>query len=429
MNYSECEEYLCQLNTKGIKPGLEAMEALLKALGNPEDGLKIIHVAGTNGKGSTARFIFEILKAAGYRVGIYSSPAVFEEREIIAINGRNISKEDYVNLIDEIKNTNLSFTRFELETALAFLYFSRRQCDYAIIECGMGGALDATNVVKACEVAVFAAVGMDHMAYLGNSIEEIATNKAGIIKKGASVALNGGNEEAAKVIGDRAGELDCPVYLADSDNIDNIKFLKSETVFDYKQYKKLRLRKAGDYQLHNAITAIEVVTALRDKGAIVSDKAIVRGLYDTMMPGRFETISLKPHIVIDGAHNEPASRVLRKSILRSFSDKKIIFIMGVLKDKEYDKVIENTCDLAWQIITVPSPNKQRTLPSYELAKSVSGVNPNVTAADSVEEAVELSLMLADENTVIIAFGSLSYLGLLKRTVLNRKEIKRDRHGK
>ncbi|MCQ2520393.1 MAG: bifunctional folylpolyglutamate synthase/dihydrofolate synthase [Lachnospiraceae bacterium] len=428
--YTECEEYLCKLNSKGIKPGLQSIRDLLEALGNPEKETKIIHVAGTNGKGSVSKYIFEILRAQGYKVGLYSSPAVFEEREIIAVNGRNISKEDYVNLIDEIRelDSKLTFTRFELETAMAYLYFARKKCDYAVVECGMGGELDATNVTETTEVAVFAAIGMDHMSFLGNSLEEITRTKAGIIKPGCAVAVNGRNSETLDIIKACAKEKENSIFVANPDDICNLKFLKSGTVFDYKNYKKIKIKLLGDFQPDNAITAIEAVEALRKRGAKISERAVYQGLENAILQGRFEIISSKPIVIIDGAHNEPASRVLRKSIERYFIDKKLIYIIGVLKDKEYDKVIENTCDLAWQIITVPSPNKQRTLSSYELAKSVSRVNPNVTSADSVEEAVELALMMADENTAIIAFGSLSYLGLLKQTVLNRKEIKKDRHG-
>lgn len=421
MKYEECEEYLSELSTKGIKPGLDAIKELLRLLGNPQDDLKIIHIAGTNGKGSTGRFIFEILRAQGYKVGIYSSPAVFEEREIIRINGRNISKEDYVNYVERIKNTDASFTRFELETAMAYLYFKEKECDFAIIECGMGGGEDATNVMLKPEVSVFTSIGLDHMGFLGETVEEIAASKAGIIRKNSRVVVNFKNEAAANVIKKRAEELECLLFMADPDEIQNLKFSRNTVSFDFFDFKNIKLSMLGEYQPENAINAIGAVMALRDADYTISDKAVYEGLHNAIIPGRFEIISKKPLIVIDGAHNEPASLRLRKSIKRYFTDRKLIFIMGVLKDKEYDKVIENTCDLAWQVITVTSPMRNRALPAIDLAKSVSRVNGNVTAADSVEEALELALMLSDEETVIVAFGSLSYLGILKKAVERRKK--------
>ena len=193
MNPNETAQYLESLNNNGIRPGLTGISELMKALSNPERELKFIHIAGTNGKGSTALFIAEILKASGFRTGLYRSPAVFKEREIISVNGRNISEKDYVNLIERIKDTGLSFTRFELETALALLYFKEKNCDIVVLECGMGGELDATNVVENTLVSVFTAIGMDHMKYLGGSLSEIAATKAGIIKPGASVVVSYSN--------------------------------------------------------------------------------------------------------------------------------------------------------------------------------------------------------------------------------------------
>lgn len=428
MNYTQCEEYLEQLNTKGIRPGLDSINALLDYLNNPQDDLKIIHIAGTNGKGSTGCFIVNILKAQGYKVGHFSSPAVFEEREIITVNGRNISQKDYVNLINMCAESELPFTRFELETAMAYTYFRDKKCDFAVIECGMGGLLDATNVSKENEVSVFTSIGMDHMQYLGDTPEKIAGNKAGIIKKGGSTVICDIDPAITKVLTREAEVKENEVYKANPENIISVKYHKDSSVFNYKEYKKLEISMAGTFQPLNAATAIETIYALRDRGVKISDKAVIGGLHNAIIPGRFEKILSKPTFIIDGAHNEPASRKLRSTIESLYKDKKLLFIIGVLKDKEYDKVIENTCDLAWQIITVTSPNRARALPAYELAKTVSKVNNNVTSADSVEEAVELSLMLADKDTVIIAFGSLSYLNKVRETVNNRKDIKKDWHN-
>ncbi len=427
MNYNECEEYLCQLNTKGMKPGLDAIKTLLSKLGDPQDDLCVIHVAGTNGKGSTASFIASVLKEAGFKVGVYSSPAVFEEREIIRIGKRNISKEDYVNLINEIKDTGLEFTRFELETAMALLYFKRKECDYAIIECGMGGRDDATNVFKTNVLSVFAAIGMDHMAYLGDTVNKIATNKAGIIKPGGRCVVNGTSKDALDAIKTVAEEKKNPLYVYDPDELKKVKLSLTGASFDYKELKNVKISLLGTYQPDNAATAIEACFALKDAGVKISDKNIYNGLHNTTEPGRFEIISKKPLTVIDGAHNEPASQRLRESIQKYFPDRKLIFIIGVLKDKEYDKVIENTCDLCEHVITVTAHNKTRALSALDLALSVKKVNPTVTTADSVDEAVELAYMLSDKDSAVIAFGSLSYLFQVKKAVDKYKDKVKEWH--
>ncbi len=430
MNYEETLIYLQNLNiAKGIRPGLSRVRDLCSAMGSPEQELKFIHVAGTNGKGSVSGYILEILKAAGLKVGLYRSPAVFDEREIISINGRNISKKDYVNLIERISATNLPYTRFEIETVSAFLYFKEKECDLVVLECGMGGELDATNVVNNTLVAVFTAIGMDHMSYLGNSLTQIAATKGGIIKPGCEVVADGSNKkEVLDELCKRAGACGAGFYVSEPDKIKKLSMKSSGTTFDYKELKAVKLSVLGKNQSENAALAIEAVKALERKNIAIKSSSYLKGLEKMTLPGRFEIISAKPIFVIDGAHNEPASARLRENLEYYFSKKKIIFIMCVLKDKEYDKVIENTADLAWQIITVTSPNRGRGLAALDLANAVSEYNPNVTASDSIEEAVELALMLADKDTAVISFGSLSHLKQVKKVVENKNDIKKDWHG-
>ena len=420
MTKRECDEYLEQLNSKGIVPGLDAMNALLDRLCRPEKHLKIIHIAGTNGKGSTGTFIASVLKESGYKAGHYSSPAVFEEREIIKVNGRNISEKDYVNLIEEIKNTDLSFTRFELETALALLYFYQKGCEYAVIECGLGGREDATNAMSDTLVSVFCQIGMDHMQYLGNSLKDIASNKAGIIRENGHAVYIKSNKESDDAIETIAAARHANVKAVEPGEVKNALYTLNETVFDLNEYKALRLSMAGEYQPLNAALAIGVVRELIVLGAKISEKQMRAGLFKASLSGRFEVICQKPLFVIDGAHNEPASKVLAKNIIQYFGNRRLIFIIGVLKDKEYDKVIRNTCDLAWQVITVTSPNRQRALPAMELAEAVREVNLNVTAADSIPEAVETALLMAAKDDVIVAFGSLSYLSKIKEFIKEGK---------
>ena len=423
MKFEEALELAEGLSKHGIKPGLLAISELLETLGNPEKNLKFIHIAGTNGKGSTGAFIASILVKAGYKVGVYSSPKVFDEKEIIRVNGRNITKESYVNLTQKIFETGKEFTRFEFETAMALLYFKEKNCDLVVWECGMGGKEDATNVVNNTEVAVFTAIGMDHMAYLGKNVSEISANKAGIIKPGASVVINGINPEVTDELCKHTDSSN-KVYITDTNEITHKKLILSGSSFSYKNFSDLHICLLGENQLENAVVAIETIFALRERKYVIPDKCIRNGLHNTTEHGRFEVIPGKPVFVLDGAHNEPASKRLRENILKYFSKKKIIYILSVLKDKEYDKLIENTCDLAWQVITATSPNRQRALPAFELASAVSLVNPNVSCADGIEEAVELAKMMSDSNTVVIVFGSLSHLNKAKQAIDKDVDVKR-----
>jgi dihydrofolate synthase/folylpolyglutamate synthase len=336
------------------------------------------------------------------------------------VNGRNISEKDYVNLIEEIKNTDLSFTRFELETALALLYFYQKGCEYAVIECGLGGREDATNAMSDTLVSVFCQIGMDHMQYLGNSLKDIASNKAGIIRENGRAVYRKSNKESDDAIETIAAARHANVKAVEPVEVKNALYTLNETVFDLNEYKAVKLSMAGEYQPLNAALAIGVVRELNALGAKISEKQMRAGLFKASLPGRFEVICKKPLFVIDGAHNEPASKVLAKNIMRYFGNRRLIFIIGVLKDKEYDKVIRNTCDLAWQVITVTSPNRQRALPAMELAEAVREVNPDVTAADSIPEAVETALLMASKDDVIIAFGSLSYLSKIKEFIKEGK---------
>jgi len=426
MKYEEALETLSELNKRGIHPGLEGIRKLLEALCNPEAGLKVIHVVGTNGKGSTALFISEMLKAAGYKCGLYSSPAVFDEREIIKVNGRPISKADYVNLVEEVCTANtFGCTRFEVETAMAFKYFKDKGCDIAVVEAGMGGLMDATNVVTDTVAAVITPIGMDHRDYLGETVTEIATQKAGVIKKGCKVISAAQMPEAAEVIRTRVSECGSEYVESDGKLAEKVKLGLNKTTFAYKGMTGLEISLLGNYQVENVCLAVDVALALS-----LPEKAIRKGLAGAKESGRFERICDKPLFYIDGAHNEPASVRLRECIKTYFTKKKIIYIMGMLRDKDIKSVIANTADLAECIFTVATPNAARTLSSYELAEAVREFNPMVTSLDSIEEAVEMATMMAlsDKNTVILAFGSLSHLKRVKDAVSNIMNFKSDYHG-
>lgn len=442
MTYRETMEYVEELKQYGSVPGLENIRNLCAKLGNPENSLSFVHIAGTNGKGSVLAFISEILKVAGYRTGRYLSPTLFEYRERIQINGRPIGKKELCRQMSRIKELCRELTAegkphptaFEIETAIAFQYFKEQKCEIVVLEAGLGGLLDATNVVSNTLAAVFTSISYDHMGVLGNTLKEIAENKAGIMKPGARVVAVKGEPEVTEALQKRAEELKLPFLLADPGEASNIKRTLGKQTFSYKTYKNLTITLLGSYQVDNAILALETVEALKEKGFSIPEKAVYKGLADTLWQGRFQILSRKPLFIADGAHNRDGARRLGETVGFYFTNRRILYIIGILRDKEQDEILKATCPYADQILTVPTRG-ERGLSSYELACMAKEYHHNVTALDSVEEAVEMAYLLADKDTVVIAFGSLSYLGDLIKMVekitsgKNRNEIGRDSHGK
>ncbi len=438
MKYQEAMEYIDSCASYGIVPGLDSIAELLERLGNPQKDLKFIHIAGTNGKGSTLGFISTILTENGYKVGRYVSPTIFEYRERFQIQGKPVSKAEVGRLMGMVavhadameKEGYVHPTPFEIETAMAFVLFAEKVCDFVVLETGMGGTLDATNVIENTLVSVITSISKDHMGYLGGTIEEIASHKAGIIKKNAIVVSASQEENVKKVLESAAKEKQAfKIVFPDEKEIKNVKYGLQKTVFSYKDMKNLEISLLGTYQVKNAILAWEVIHCLKEMGYAIKEDKIRKAFLETRWPARFQIIDSKPMFLVDGAHNAAAAMELRKSIQFYFTNKRIIYIIGVFRDKEYEQVIEQTCDLAEHVITVAKKGSNRALPTLELAQAVAKVNPMVTASDSVEEAVELSYLLADKNTIIIAFGSLAYLGDCIDTVEHRKEMGKDTHGK
>ncbi len=422
MNERQVMEYMEQVSAYGIVPGLDSIRELCRELGDPQKELRFVHIAGTNGKGSVSAFLAEILKCAGYRVGRYLSPTLFQYRERIQVNGSCITKAALGRGVERIKGIcdgmvarGLSHpTPFEIETALGFLYFREKACDVVVLETGMGGLLDATNIVENTLAAVLTSVSMDHMQFLGDTPEKIAFQKAGIIKRGCRVVSAVQRKEVMEVIRAGAEAMGCPLQAVKPEMLSHVRYGLEKQSFDYGGLKKLELSLAGKYQIENAALAVETVEALGEQGLSVSEEALRLGLSRTQWPGRFTLIGKKPYFIVDGAHNEDAAVRLAESLEFYFTNKRVIYIMGVLKDKEYEKIIASTHALADQIITVTPPGNSRALPAYELARAVAEVHCDVTAADSLEEAVEMSRLLAGKEDVIVAFGSLSFLGRLMK---------------
>ena len=425
MTEKECLDFMDELKKSGIVPGLGSIKELCRRLGNPQDAFPCIHIAGTNGKGSVLAYLSTVYKTAGYRVGAFSSPAVFNPRETIRVDGKNMTKKAYTEGLEKIKEAVETIkedglpapTAFEAEVALAFLYFADKKCDIVLLEAGMGGREDATNLITRTLAAVLMPIGMDHMQFLGGTLDKIAYQKAGIIKKGCVAVSAVQQEEAAAEIRKEAEKQGCSCIFATVP--EKIKYGLKKQKFTYRDafgtlHKDMEITIPGVCQAENAAVAIEVVEALNRQNAfVVSAENLRRGLLETSWPGRFEVLREKPYFVIDGAHNEPAAKKLVQSVSAYFSNKRIIYIMGMLKDKEYEKVAEITYPYADQIITVTPPENKRALSAMDLAAAVSAYHPRVTTAGSVEEAVEMAYLLAGKEDVILCFGSLSFLGKVR----------------
>lgn len=424
MTYEEARAFIDDTGRYGAVLGLGSVTELMKRLGNPQDDLRFVHIAGTNGKGSVLAYISTILKEAGYRVGRYISPTIFDYRERIQVNEEYISREGVARLAGRIQEaccrmTEEGFshpTTFEVETAMAFLWFREMHCDVVVLECGMGGLTDATNVVKTTLVSVFSEIGLDHMGFLGNTIEEIAQVKAGIIKPGAAAVSAVQRPEARKVLENVCREKGAEFRELRKEELQDIQYGFENQSFTYKGIKNLKPGLLGSWQIDNAALAVEAVTALGSCGFTVTEEQIRKGLAETVWPGRFTVVDRHPLFIVDGAHNRDAADRLYETLDLYFSGKRKIFIAGVLADKEYDYVMSRLTPLAARVITVMTPDNPRALPAESLAEEVRRYNPNVEAAGDLCDAVRRARAYAGKEDLILAFGSLSYLGELIRQV-------------
>lgn len=431
MNEREAMAYLNDISVRGSVLGLKNMRELLSMLGNPQHSLRFIHIAGTNGKGSVSAYVSSVLSEAGCRTGQYTSPHLFSYYEKYRVNGKDIEEETFAHHLEKVRkaaeemerSNSLCPTCFEVETATAFLYFAEEKCDVVVMETGLGGISDATNVVETTLVSVLTSIGMDHMNFLGNSLREIAEKKAGIIKEGCTVVSAAQETEAQEVIEREAENRNCPLRIVREDLICPLWFNISEQIFDYGRWKKLKICLAGAYQFKNAALSLEVIEALREKGFCISDRAVYDGMKKTIWRGRFTPISKSPIVILDGAHNEAAAIELKKSIELYLKERNIYFIMGIFRDKEYEKVIRLTAPMAQYIIAVETPGNPRALPAEELKQEIAKVNPSVESAKSIGLAVKRIYEKADAEAAIVIFGSLSFLAEAERVVMERGQAK------
>lgn len=422
MSYVQAREYIAHLTAqKGIVPGLAPMRAMLERLGNPQDQMPFVHIAGTNGKGSTLAMTAVILQAAGYRVGTYCSPAVFHPRECWQVNDEMISEQEYAAWMTRLCAVSAAMqadgqatpTAFELETVLAFCWLAQQHCDIAVIECGMGGRDDATNVIRTTAVSVLTAIGMDHMKFLGTSIEQIASAKGGICKPGIPVVLQGQDSRVEREIAAICRQLACPLTVVHPEDCTVTTADAHHIVFDCPSLQQVEVSLPGLVQARNAATAIAAVQQLT--AFSITEQDIRLGLCSVCWQGRMEQIYDKPVILIDGAHNPNAAARLREEVLHRWPNGQLIEIVGVLADKDFSEVGRLMAPLARHIITV-TPDNSRALPADALADCLRQFCNDVTPADTVPEALNRALKLAGDSGAIVAFGSLSWLHELRQAV-------------
>lgn len=409
MSIAETLEYIHSVKWRGSKPGLERTRELLKALGTPEKSLKFVHIAGTNGKGSTAACIAAVLKEAGYRVGLYTSPYVTRFNERMQVDGEHISDDELIRLTNEIRPFADAMgdppTEFEMITALAMKHFLISACDIVVLEAGMGGQLDSTNVIDVPEVAIITAIGYDHVKELGPTLSDIAGAKAGIIKNGGDVVIYGGDPEADTVFERVSAQCNAKLRRTDFTRITQKRFSLDGAVFDFAPYGRIAIPLAGTYQPDNAAVAITALELLREKGYRINDVDIIKGLAMVRWPGRFEVLMRGPVFILDGAHNPQGAKAAADSLRSHFGERKVVFIIGVMEDKDIEAIMSHITPLAAALIAV-RPDNPRAMDAGMLTGKLVSRGVPVFAHDSMTGAVTQAIGLAGKRGIICALGSL-----------------------
>ena len=427
MNYQEALEFIEKSHKFGMKLGLENTFKLLELLGNPQNKLKFIHVAGTNGKGSVCSFISSILKEEGYKVGLYTSPYLETFTERIRLNGNNIPEKDVARIItimkekiDKMVSEGYSYpTEFEIETVMAFYYYYEQEVDYVVLEVGLGGRYDATNVIKPL-VSVITSISLDHTGILGDTLGKIAYEKAGIIKEDSITVVYKQSKEAEKVIKSVCKEKNSRYIEC---NFENLLIKKSDInsqVFDCivmgEKFENIEISLIGDHQINNALLALTVIKVLKDEKNIkITKNSIEKGLANTKWPGRIEKIKDNPTFVIDGAHNEEGARSLAKALDKHFREKKMTLLIGMLKDKDVNSVLETLINKFDKVITT-TPDSDRAISSDELKEKVEKYIDNVFSIPKIEDAVKYINENAKNDEIIISAGSLYMIGHVRQLV-------------
>ena len=414
MNYEQALDYIHSVNTTFCKPGTDRIRALCGALGNPQDKLRFVHVAGTNGKGSFCAMLTSILTAAGYRTGRFTSPYVKSFCERIAIGDASISEDALTALVERVRPVVDTMqdkpTEFELITALGFLYFAEQGCDLVVLECGLGGRLDATNVIQTPILSVITGIALDHTAYLGDTTAAIAREKAGILRRGVPLLGCGEDPDADRVIRAEAERIGAPLFTVEATALRIVSWDLSGTVLDYKQYHRLHLPLLGTYQPKNASRVLSAVELLQSRGFSIPEDAVRRGLALTVWHARFELLSRNPIILADGGHNPEGVHAAVESVRTYFGDKRVLILSGLMADKEYKTMANLISEIAAEVFCV-TPANPRSLPADDYAEEYRKRGIAATPYASVKDAVAAAVTRARQtNTPLISLGSLYLYG-------------------
>ena len=424
MRYNEAVSAINSLMLFGSRPGLDRIMKLLDIMGNPQDNLKFVHIAGTNGKGSTSKMISSVLTDAGYKTGLFISPYIIDFRERMQIDGKMISREDVARCVAEtypilknLKQNGIIITEFEYITALAFKWYYENNCDIVVLETGMGGLLDSTNVIKDTLVSVITSISYDHTAILGNTIEEIAFQKAGIIKPNSRTVYFRQDECADTVIENKAKQENNKLFYAD-----NLRFEVTEKNIEYTKFiydgSEIKIRLIGKHQIKNAKLALCALNVLREEcGLNISKENIVWGFEKADMPARLELICKEPVVLIDGAHNPNGMEALSEAIRQYIPEKKLVCIMGMLKDKDSNSSLEYLDGLIDAVITL-EPDNPRKCTSEDLAEKAVKFFDMVYPMDNFTEAINKALDMAGDSGAVLVCGSL-YLASQLRPLIVR----------
>lgn len=410
MTYDEAIEYIHGVSSAFCKPGLERIRELCEGLGHPERGLKFIHVGGTNGKGSFCSMLDAVLRAAGLRVGLYTSPYILEFGERMRFMGENIPHDTLVRLTETVKPIAEAMadkpTEFELITAIAFLYFKECRADAVILEVGLGGRLDSTNVIEAPLLSVITGIALDHTAILGDTVAKIAAEKAGIIKPGSPVLYGGEDDEAREVIKSVAAERGSEYFEADYSLLRISTADLRGTRFSYRDVSDARISLLGSYQPRNASAVIDAVSILRGRGLDIPDAALYSGLKSATWHARFEIISSSPLVIFDGAHNPQGIAAATDSIKKYFGDTGVYVLSGVLRDKDYETIAKSISGVAARVYTI-TPDNPRALTAAEYASTLGALGVEAIPTGSIREGVITAARAAlSDGVPLICLGSL-----------------------
>ncbi|MFO8068813.1 MAG: folylpolyglutamate synthase/dihydrofolate synthase family protein [Alkalibacterium sp.] len=405
----------------GRKESLDRMQHLLDKIGNPEKALSFVHIAGTNGKGSTASFVSEILVQANIKTGVFTSPHLEKINERIRIDGAFITDEGFIKtteqvaaVVDEVEQEcGDRLYSFEILTAVALLHFYQQKCELVVLEAGIGGRLDATNTIPTPEVAIVTSIGMDHTRVLGETLEKIASEKAGIIKGNGDVVLPRFIPSIDQVFKEVAENKKAFIHSVSEENVKELSVTEDGSTFSYKQFTALKVGMVGRHQVNNALLAIEAALILKNKGYTITDENISQGIEATYWPGRMEKIQVNPTVFIDGAHNPEGVAVLRESIETLFPNERLTIIVGMMKDKDYMHMIEDILPFTKKVYTV-SPDPYRGFPARVVAKQLQRKGIEADPFDSTKEVVEFLKGQKASNEIIIVFGSLYLIGDIKK---------------